>query len=153
MPAILFSAKIKVATRKTVIYSTIRQCMKWPVAHSLNSTGFWLELVGNCCERLKITMECTNIQFCERLGHGWQFHPLIRVHFQKFRWQSNVFCITPVSIESLDPYDTVISRICGRILNHFASWVQPYFGVHTPLEEPRNIYQSRALDLLRNCSA
>ena len=52
------------------------QCMKWPVAHSLNSTWFWLELVGNCRERLKITMECTNIQFCERLGHGWQFHTL-----------------------------------------------------------------------------
>ena len=52
------------------------QCMKWPVAHSPNSTWFWLELVGNCCERLKIIMECTNIQFCERLGHGWQFHPL-----------------------------------------------------------------------------
>ena len=32
----------------------------------------------NCCERLKIIMECTNIQFCERLGHGWQFHPLAR---------------------------------------------------------------------------
>ena len=52
------------------------QCMKWPVAHSPNSTWVWLELVGNCCERLKIIMECTNIQFCERLGHGWQFHPL-----------------------------------------------------------------------------
>ena len=39
-------------------------------------TWFWLELVGNCCERLKIIMECTNIQFCEWLGHGWQFHPL-----------------------------------------------------------------------------
>ena len=52
------------------------QCMKWPVAHSPNSTWFWLELVGNCCERLKIIMECTNIQFCEQLRHGWQFHPL-----------------------------------------------------------------------------
>ena len=54
--------------------------MKWPVAHSLNSTWFWLELVGNCRERLKITMECTNIQFCERLGHGWQFHTLVKPH-------------------------------------------------------------------------
>ena len=52
------------------------KCMKWPVAHLPNSTWFWLELVGNCCERLKIIMKCTNIQFCERLGHGWQFHPL-----------------------------------------------------------------------------
>ena len=52
------------------------QCMKWPVAHSPNSTWFWLELVGNCCEGLKIIMKYTNIQFCERLGHGWQFHPL-----------------------------------------------------------------------------
>ena len=50
------------------------QCMKWPVAHSPNSTWFWLELVGNCCEWLKIKMKCTNIQFCERHGHGWQFH-------------------------------------------------------------------------------
>ena len=38
-------------------------------------------LVGNCCERLKIIMECTNIQFCEWLGHGWQFHPLHIIHF------------------------------------------------------------------------
>ena len=52
------------------------QCMKWPVAHSPNSTWFWLELVWNCCERLKIIMKYTNIQFCERLGQGWQFHPL-----------------------------------------------------------------------------
>ena len=52
--------------------------MKWPVAHSPNLTWFWLELVGKCCERLKIIMECTNIQFCERLGHGWQFHPLTK---------------------------------------------------------------------------
>ena len=57
-------------------YIKYYQCRKWPVAHSPNSTWFWLELVGNCCERLKIIMECTNIQFCERLGHGWQFHPL-----------------------------------------------------------------------------
>ena len=70
----------------------------------------------------------------------------VRVHFQKFRWQANVFCLTSVSIVSLEPDDAVISRICGRILNRFASWVQPYFGVYTPLEEPRNIYQSRALD-------
>ena len=47
-----------------------------------------------------------------------------------------------MSIESLDPDDTVISWIRGRILNQFASWVQPYFGVHTPLEEPWNIYQN-----------
>ena len=61
------------------------QCMKWPVAHSPNSTWFWLELVGNCCERLKIIMKYTNIQFCERLGHGWQFHPLLLIHSQTSR--------------------------------------------------------------------
>ena len=88
LPAILFSAKIKVATRKTAIYSTVR------------------------------------------------------VHFRKFRWQSNVFCITLVSIKSLEPDIAVISRICGHILNRFAPWVQPYFGGHAPLEKPRNIYQS-----------
>ena len=54
-------------------------------------------------------------------------------------------------IELLEPDVAVISRICDSILNRFASWVQPYFGVHIPLEEPRNIYQSRALDLLQNC--
>ena len=69
LPAILFSSKIKVATRKTAIYSTVR------------------------------------------------------VHFRKFRWQSNVFCITWMSIESLERDVAVISRICGRILNRFASWV------------------------------
>ena len=57
----------------------VKQCMKWPVAHSPNSTWFWFELVGNCCERLRIIMEYTNIQFCEQLGHGWQFHPLVKV--------------------------------------------------------------------------
>ena len=44
------------------------QCMKWSVTRSPNSTWFWLELVGNCCERLKMIMKYTNIQFCERLG-------------------------------------------------------------------------------------
>ena len=76
-------------------YLVLIQCMKWPVAHSPNSTWFWLELVGNCCERLNIIMECTNIQFCERLGHGWQFHPLfdilcsrnLQAKFQSRRWR------------------------------------------------------------------
>ena len=31
------------------------------------------------CERLTIIMKYTNIQFCERLGHGWQFHPLMMI--------------------------------------------------------------------------
>ena len=63
--------------------STALQCMKQPVAHSPNSTWFWLELVGNSCERLKIIMKYTNIQFCERLGHVWQFHPLALPILQK----------------------------------------------------------------------
>ena len=46
----------------------------------------------------------------------------------------------------MEPDVAVISRIGGHILNRFASWSQPYFGVHIPLEEARNIYQSRALD-------
>ena len=53
----------------------VKHCSAWN-GQSPNSTWFWLELVGNCCEQLKIIMKCTNIQFCERLGHGWQFHPL-----------------------------------------------------------------------------
>ena len=61
LPAILFSPKIKVATRKTVIYSTVR------------------------------------------------------VHFRKFRWQSNGFCIRLVSIESIEPDIAVILGICGCI--------------------------------------
>ena len=67
LPTILFSPKIKVATRKTAIYSTVR------------------------------------------------------VHFQKFRWQSNSFCITSVSIESLEPNVAVILRICGHLhsLTHY----------------------------------
>ena len=71
--------------------------------------------------------------------------------FRKFRWQDNVFCIKYVFIESLEPDVAVISWICSLILNHFASWLQPYFGVHVPLEEHWNIYQSHALDLLWNC--
>ena len=58
LPAILFSPKINIATRKTAIYSTV-----------------------------------------------W-------VHFRKFRWQSNGFCIILVSIESLKPDVAVILRIC-----------------------------------------
>ena len=40
-----------------------------------------------------------------------------------------------MSIESLESNVAVISQICGRILNHLASWITPYFGVHTPPEE------------------
>ena len=69
LPAILFSPNIKVAARKTAIYSTVR------------------------------------------------------VHFRKFGWQANAFCIKYVFIESLEPDVAVISRICGRILNRFASWL------------------------------
>ena len=36
----------------------LAQCMIWPVAHSPNSTWFQVELLGNCCEPLKILMKC-----------------------------------------------------------------------------------------------
>ena len=36
----------------------VEQCMKPPVAHLLNSTWFWVELLGNGCELLEITMKC-----------------------------------------------------------------------------------------------
>ena len=52
------------------------QCMKRPVAHSLNSTWFWIELPENCCEPLKFIMKYISIQFCERPGHGRPFHAL-----------------------------------------------------------------------------
>ena len=65
LPAILFSPKIKVATRKTAIY--------------IQLSGF---ISGN-------------------LNDG--------------------FCITTLSIESLETKVAVILRICGRILNHIAS--------------------------------
>ena len=41
--------------------------MKWPVAHWPNSTWFWLELVGNCCERLKIIMNVQTSNFVSDL--------------------------------------------------------------------------------------
>ena len=50
--------------------------MKRPVAHSLNSTWFWIELPENCCEPLKFIMKYISIQFCERPGHGRPFHAL-----------------------------------------------------------------------------
>ena len=53
------------------------QCMKRPVAHSLNSTWFWIELPENCCEPLKFIMRYISIQFCERPGHGRPFHALM----------------------------------------------------------------------------
>ena len=49
------------------------QCMKWPVAYSPNSTWFWLELVGNCCEWLKIIMKYINIQFVSDLVMAGSF--------------------------------------------------------------------------------
>ena len=52
------------------------QCMKRPVAHSLSSTWFWIELPENCCEPLKFIMKYISIQFCERPGHGRPFHAL-----------------------------------------------------------------------------
>ena len=75
----------------------------------------------------------------------------VRVHFGKFRWQSNGFYITSLVKESLEPHVAVISPICVRISNRFASLMQPDFAVHILLEEPRNIYQSCVLDLLLNC--
>ena len=55
------------------------QCMKRPVAHSLNSTWFWIELPENCCEPLKFIMKYISIQFCERPGHGRPFHALVHM--------------------------------------------------------------------------
>ena len=54
--------------------------MKRPVAHSLNSTWFWIELPENCCEPLKFIMKYISIQFCERPGHGRPFHALVVVY-------------------------------------------------------------------------
>ena len=56
------------------------QCMKRPVAHSLNSTWFWIELPENCCEPLKVIMKYVSIQFCERPGRGRPFHALDTPH-------------------------------------------------------------------------
>ena len=55
----------------------LTQCMKRPVAHSLNSTWFWIELPENCCEPLKFIMKYISIQFCERPSHGRPFHALL----------------------------------------------------------------------------
>ena len=57
-------------------WSSQSQCMKRPVAHSLNSTWFWIELPENCCEPLKLIMKYISIQFCERPCHGRPFHVL-----------------------------------------------------------------------------
>ena len=60
----------------------LEQCMKRPVAHSLNSTWFWIELPENCCEPLKFIMKYISIQFCERPGHGRPFHALLEEMWQ-----------------------------------------------------------------------
>ena len=92
-----------------------QQCMKWPVAHSPNSTWFWLELVGNCCERLKIIMKYTNIQFCERLGHGWQFHPLLPVT----SWATGtMFAFTTICMSALSHYAHQHWLIMGFDFHH-----------------------------------
>ena len=88
---------------------TYNQCMKWPVAHSPNSAWFWLELIGNCGERLKIIMKYTNIQFCERLGHGWQFHPL-------YNWRLRYEAI--ISYDPLDAGDIITQIISAQTLNN-----------------------------------
>ena len=61
---------------KTTARRDKKQCMKRPVAHSLNSTWFWIELPENCCEPLKFIMKYISIQFCEWPGHGRPFHAL-----------------------------------------------------------------------------
>ena len=66
-----------------IIRLILNQCMKRPVAHSLNSTWFWIELPENCCEPLKFIMKYISIQFCERPGHGWPFHALLNIFFKK----------------------------------------------------------------------
>ena len=62
--------------------------MKRPVAHSLNSTWFWIELPENCCEPLKFIMKYISIQFCERPGHGRPFHALHLLLLFYFFWRT-----------------------------------------------------------------
>ena len=64
------------------ILCIISQCMKWPVAHLPNSTWFWLELVGNCCERLKIIMKYTNTNFVSDLVMAGSFIHWYRVSYR-----------------------------------------------------------------------
>ena len=69
-------------------YGGPKQCMKRPVAHSLNSTWFWIELPENCCEPLKFIMKYISIQFCERPGHGRPFHALPKTKQMASRYHS-----------------------------------------------------------------
>ena len=90
MPAILFSPKIKVATRKTAIYSTVR------------------------------------------------------VHFRKFRWQYNVLCLE-------NRWSPTLLLFRGFVVIFLIVWRHEYSLILVCMHLQRNIYQSRALDLLRNC--
>ena len=56
-----------------------------------------------------------------------------------------------VSTESLESDVGVISQICGRIFNSFASRLQPYFGVHITLEEYLPITRSWFAEELSRC--
>ena len=71
----------------------LSQCMKRPVAHSLNSTWFWIELPENCCEPLKFIMKYICIQFCEWPGHGRPFHALLSWRFQQYKYISNMIVL------------------------------------------------------------
>ena len=86
------------------------QCMKRPVAHSLNSTWFWIELPENCCEPLKFIMKYISIQFGERPGHGRPFHALPPtslgggINTQPMAAVSDCFISLPVSRSTSSAY-------------------------------------------------
>ena len=89
------------------------QCMKRPVAHSLNSTWFWIELPENCCEPLKFIMKYLSIQFCERPGHGRPFHALDGCHGALDIHDSILKCISmnkKLSIE--ENFILMIEKFC-----------------------------------------
>ena len=113
----LYSASLCfVGTSRFTSVSQYIQCMKRPVAHSLNSTWFWIELPENCCEPLKFIMKYISIQFCERPGHGRPFHALISIHSSHNTYRKAKNCIV-IRIAS---YIIVYSyRNLGDIILHF----------------------------------
>ena len=46
--ALAMEWRLSALAHRYICWFDKKKCMKWPVAHSPNSTWFWLELVGNC---------------------------------------------------------------------------------------------------------
>ena len=104
--------------------------MKRPVARSLNSTWFWIELPENCCEPLKFIMKYISIQFCERAGHGRPFHALTHWPLQDvvIKLKASKLIIQDSNLST--PCDIALQWMPQNLSNDKSTLIQVMFGGH-----------------------